>query len=179
MNKVILLDRDGVINQDSLSYIKSLDEFIIIPESIKAVARLHKAGYRLGIATNQSGIARGLYSEKDLLAIHDKMMQAIIAAGGNIDAIEYCPHLPSEFCQCRKPQPGMLLRLAKRLDCDLTGVPFVGDRVSDLQAALAVGAKPVMILSQMTDRAGLQAYPQVPVFHSLSEWVDKWLAQHA
>lgn len=177
MKKVILLDRDGVINQDSFDYIKSPDEFIIIPGSMEAIARLHAAGYQLGIATNQSGVSRTYYSEQVLLSIHQKMMKAINAAGGDIAAIEYCVHLPSEDCSCRKPQPGMLIRLAERLDCDLTDVPFVGDRVSDIQAALAVGAKPVMVLSQMTDRIGLANYPQVPVYHSLAEWVDHWL-QH-
>jgi len=179
MNKVIILDRDGVINQDSFDYVKSPAEFIALPGSINAIARLHQAGYRLGIATNQSGVSRGFYSEGDLLAIHDKMMQAVIAAGGAIDAIEYCLHLPAEDCLCRKPQAGMLWRLAERLDCDLTGVPFVGDRVSDIQAALSVDAQPVMVLSQMTDRLSLQAYPQVPVYHSLAEWVDQWLMAHA
>ena len=103
------------------------------------------------------------------------MIQAIPKAGGQINAIEYCIHLPEQRCSCRKPQPGMLYALAKRFNCSLKHVPFVGDRVSDIQAALAVGAEPVMVLSTMTDVVGLKAYPNVPVFHSLAEYVDQLL----
>jgi D-glycero-D-manno-heptose 1,7-bisphosphate phosphatase len=177
MTRLILLDRDGIINQDSLHYIKSREEFILIPGSVEAIVRLNKAGYKIGIATNQSGVTRGLYTETELHAIHDKMIQAIQKAGGQIDAIEYCIHLPEQRCRCRKPQPGMLYALAKRFDCSLKHVPFVGDRVSDIQAALAVGADPVMVLSTMTDIVGLKAYPEVPVFHSLAEYVEQLLVQ--
>lgn len=179
MNKVVLLDRDGVINQDSLQYIKSVNEFIPIAGSIAAIARLSHAGYRIGVATNQSGIARALYTEKELQAIHAKMIALVKAAGGAIDAIEYCKHLPDAGCDCRKPQPGMLRALAKRLQCSLTGVYYVGDRVSDIQAAEAAGASPIMVLSPMTDRAGLLSYAHVPIFHSLSEWVDHLLASQS
>ena len=175
MTRLILLDRDGVINQDSLHYIKSIDEFILIPGSVEAIARLTAAGYTIGVATNQSGVSRGLYSEDDLASMHHKMLQAIQNAGGRIDAIEYCIHLPQENCSCRKPQPGMLLSLGKRLNASLTNVPFVGDRISDIQAALAVGANPVLILSSMTDLVGLKAYPQVPVYHSLAKYVNELL----
>ena len=175
MTRLILLDRDGVVNQDSLHYIKNVDEFILIPESVEAIVRLKKAGYKIGIATNQSGVSRGLYTETELNAIHEKMIQSVQKAGGQIDAIEYCIHLPEEGCLCRKPQPGMLYALAKRFDCSLKHVPFVGDRVSDIQAALAVGADPVMVLSTMTDLVSLKAYPEVPVFHSLAEYVDQLL----
>ncbi len=175
MTRLILLDRDGVVNQDSLHYIKNVDEFILIPESVEAIVRLKKAGYKIGIATNQSGVSRGLYTETELNAIHEKMIQSVQKAGGQIDAIEYCIHLPEEGCLCRKPQPGMLYALAKRFDCSLKHVPFVGDRVSDIQTALAVGADPVMVLSTMTDLVSLKAYPEVPVFHSLAEYVDQLL----
>ena len=176
MNKVILLDRDGVINQDSLHYIKSVDEFIPIPGSIDAIARLAKAGYRIGVATNQSGVARGYYSEEELGAIHAKMLDLVHQAGGEIIAIEYCKHMPDAGCFCRKPQPGMLLALAERLGCPLINVPFVGDRVSDIQAAETAGAAPIMVLSPMTDWASLQDYFHVPVFNSLSHYVDHLLA---
>jgi D-glycero-D-manno-heptose 1,7-bisphosphate phosphatase len=172
MNKVILLDRDGVINQDSLCYIKSAEEFVLIPGSIKAIARLTSSGYKIGIATNQSGISRGLYTHSELQNIHNKMIHCINKEGGEIAAIEFCPHHPEEKCSCRKPQPGMLINLAKKLNCSLEEVSFVGDRVSDIQAALAVGAKPQIVLSPMTDREALLAYPQVPVFSSLSHYVD-------
>lgn len=176
MNKVVLLDRDGVINQDSLHYIKSADEFIPIPGSIEAIARLTTAGYRIGVATNQSGVSRGYYDEEELAAIHAKMLSLVKAQGGQIEAIEYCIHMPDEGCFCRKPQPGMLLALAKRLNCSLIDVPFIGDRVSDIQAAEAAGAKPIMVLSPMTDRVGLQAYLHVPVFNSLAQCVDQLLS---
>lgn len=175
MMKLILLDRDGVINQDSLDYIKSVDEFILIPDSVEAIARLTDAGYKIGVATNQSGVSRGLYTEAKLAAIHRKMIQAVCSAGGRIDAIEYCIHLPNENCSCRKPQPGMLNLLAKHFNCSLDGVPFVGDRVSDIQAALAAGASPVMVLSSMTDRIGLTFYPDVPIYDSLTDYVDQLL----
>jgi D-glycero-D-manno-heptose 1,7-bisphosphate phosphatase len=175
MKKVVLLDRDGVINQDSLHYIKSVEEFIPIPGSIEAIGRLTRAGFLIGVATNQSGISRGLYSEEALQAIHRKMIDLVQDAGGEINAIEYCIHMPDSGCACRKPRPGMLNALAKRLGCSLETVPFVGDRVSDIQAAEAVGAKPVMILSPMTDRVGLLSYSYVPIYNSLSEWVEALL----
>lgn len=175
MTDVILLDRDGIINLDSLYYIKSVDEFILIPKSVESIARLCAAGYKIGVATNQSGVSRGLYSEEVLAAIHQKMIQAVESAGGHIDAIEYCIHLPSENCYCRKPNPGMLLALAEKFHCSLIDVPFIGDRVSDIEAAFAAGASPVMVLSSMTDTIGLKAYPQVPIFKSLAEYVDQLL----
>ncbi|MBA2709277.1 MAG: D-glycero-beta-D-manno-heptose 1,7-bisphosphate 7-phosphatase [Tatlockia sp.] len=176
MEKLIFLDRDGVINQDSLHYIKTVDEFVPITGSIEAIARLTQAGYLIGVATNQSGISRGYYSEQELAAIHNKMQELVNAAGGEIGLIEYCKHMPDSGCFCRKPQPGMLLSLGKRLGYPLTDVPFVGDRVSDIQAAEAAGAKPVLVLSPMTDRVGLQDYLHVPVFNSLSQYVDHLLA---
>lgn len=172
MNKILLLDRDGVINQDSLHYIKSPDEFIPIPDSIEAIARLTKAGFRLGVATNQSGVSRGLYTEEILAAIHQKMFNLVEAAGGRIDFVEYCIHMPEAGCFCRKPNPGMLLSLAMRFNCSLKEVDFVGDRLSDIQAAQAAGARPAIILSPMTDRAGLIHYPQVPAYKSLAHYVD-------
>lgn len=174
MKKTILLDRDGVINQDSMGYIKSVDEFIFLPGSIDALVRLTRAGYSIGIATNQSGITRGHYTQEILQAIHEKLRITIQKAGGSIAAIEFCPHLPEEKCLCRKPQPGMLLKLADTLCCDLREVYFIGDRISDIQVALAVGASPLVILSSMTEQHELIEYPKVPVFNSLRECVD-WL----
>ena len=172
MMPLIILDRDGIINQDSLHYIKSPDEFVVLPGSLEAIARLTQAGFRVAVATNQSGISRGLYDEAQLRAIHDKMMSSVCAAGGRIDWVTYCPHLPTDNCACRKPKPGMLLAIAKQFDCSLCSVPFVGDRVSDIQAAEAAGALPLVVLSTMTDRVSLAAYPHVPVFSSLMFCVD-------
>ncbi|KTD61263.1 D-glycero-beta-D-manno-heptose 1,7-bisphosphate 7-phosphatase [Legionella spiritensis] len=175
MNKFIVLDRDGVINFDSPHYIKTVGEFIPIPGSIKAIARLTEAGYTIGIATNQSGIARGYYSEHVLADIHDSMLSEIGKAGGEIAAVAYCPHLPDTGCSCRKPAPGMLLKLADSFHCSPAALIFAGDRISDIQAAEAVGATPIMILSSMTDRELLKSYPHVPVYSSLSAYVDDLL----
>lgn len=175
MSKVILLDRDGVINYDSFEYIKSKEEFIFIPGSIEAIVRLYKAGYRIGVATNQSGVARGLYTEHTLTEIHNRLLTEVRKAGGAIEAIEYCMHLPEHYCLCRKPKPGLLLALAKKLNCTLKSVPFVGDRLSDIEAARAVGASPIIILSKMTDKTHLKSYPTVPVFDSLSAYVTDLL----
>lgn len=175
MTSLIILDRDGVINQDSLHYIKSPDEFILIPESVDAITRLTRAGYLIAIATNQSGVSRGLYSLQTLEAIHQKLRDEVAQAGGEIAIIEYCIHLPEERCFCRKPNPGMLYAIAKKLNRSLRGVPFVGDRVSDIQAAVTAGVTPIVVLSSMTDREGLKAYPDVPVYQSLSEYVQQLL----
>lgn len=172
MSRVIFLDRDGVINTDSLAYIKTLDEFVVIPESINAMVRLTQAGYKIGVATNQSGVSRGLYSEAMLNAIHQKLIKLVSDAGGAIDAIEYCIHLPEAQCICRKPATGMLERLAKTLDADLADVYFVGDRCSDIEAALKACAKPVLVRSPMTEIKYLSYYPQVPVYDSLALFVD-------
>ncbi len=176
MNKLIILDRDGVINQDSLQYIKSPDEFILLPGSCEAIARLTTAGYCVAVATNQSGVARGYYDEEQLAAIHEKMRTSVRAAGGRIDFIIHCPHMPDAGCSCRKPQPGMLFAVAKHFDCSLTNVPFIGDRLSDIQAAEAAGAIPLLVLSPMGDRVGLTAYPHVPVFTSLAHCDNALLA---
>ncbi len=173
--KLILLDRDGVINQDSLRYIKSVEEFIIIPSSLEAIARLTKAGYTIGVATNQSGISRGHYSEETLTDIHKELYKKVRAAGGDIHSITFCKHMPDEGCVCRKPQPGMLLKLAENFKSDLKNVPFIGDRISDIQAAYAAGAKPMIVLSQMTDKQRLKDYPEVPFFRSLADCVEQIL----
>ena len=176
MTKLIILDRDGIINQDSLHYIKSPDEYILIPTSVHAIARLNAAGYRVAVATNQSGVSRGFYNEATLALIHEKMLTGVRDAGGCIDAVEYCTHMPDSGCPCRKPNPGMLISLAKRFNCSLDHVPFVGDRVSDIQAAEAAGAIPIMVLSSMTNKEALTAYPYVPVYDSLADYVDELLA---
>lgn len=175
MKKVILLDRDGVINEDSLHYIKSPNELIFLPKSIEAIALLTQAGYQIGIATNQSGIARGFYDVDILSQIHEKLINAVHAAKGEISAIAYCPHHPNLGCRCRKPNPGLLYTLAKRLHCRLRGVPFIGDRFSDVQAALAAGALPLLIRSNMTEPFLLAPASPIPVFDSLFDAVENLL----
>jgi D-glycero-D-manno-heptose 1,7-bisphosphate phosphatase len=143
--KLIILDRDGVINTDSEQFIKSPEEWKPLPGSLEAIARLNQAGYRVVVATNQSGIGRGLFDMAMLNAIHDKMHRAAAAAGGRIDAVFYCPHTAESTCSCRKPKPGMLEEIARRFNVPLAGVPAVGDSPRDLQAAFAVGAIPILV----------------------------------
>ena len=145
--KLIVLDRDGVINYDSEQFIKSPDEWRPIPGSLEAISRLNHAGFRVVVATNQSGLGRGLFDMATLIAINDKMHKALAQLGGRIDAVFYCPHTADSGCECRKPKPGMLTEIGNRFGVELTGVPCVGDSVRDLQAAAAVEAQPILVLS--------------------------------
>ena len=145
--KLIILDRDGVINHDSAAYIKSPEEWKPIPGSLEAIALLSQAGYRVLVATNQSGVGRGLFEMATLNAIHDKMHRALGLAGGRIDGIFYCPHAQDAGCNCRKPKPGLLEEIAHRFGVSLEGVPVIGDSLRDLQAAAAVGAQPILVLT--------------------------------
>jgi len=145
--KLIVLDRDGVINYDSDQFIKSPDEWRAVPGSVEAIARLNHAGYRVVVATNQSGIGRGLFDMGMLNAIHEKMHKALNHAGGRLDAIFFCPHTADAKCECRKPKPGMLLEIGKRFNTELTSVPCIGDSLRDLQSADAVGAQPMLVLT--------------------------------
>ncbi|WP_407313953.1 D-glycero-beta-D-manno-heptose 1,7-bisphosphate 7-phosphatase [Pseudomonas sp. nanlin1] len=143
--KLLILDRDGVINQDSDAYIKSVEEWVPIPGSITAIADLSKAGWTVAVATNQSGIARGYYSLATLDAMHQRLRDLVVAQGGEVGLIVYCPHGPAEGCACRKPRPGMLETIAAHYATHLDGVWFVGDSLGDLQAAQATGAQPVLV----------------------------------
>jgi len=143
--KLIILDRDGVINQDSEQFIKSPEEWKPIPGSLEAVARLSQAGYRVVVATNQSGIGRNLFDMATLNAIHDKMHRAVGQAGGRIDAVFFCPHAADSTCTCRKPKPGMFEDIGQRFNVALEGVPAVGDSPRDLAAAAAVRAIPILV----------------------------------
>jgi len=142
---LVILDRDGVINFDSDDYIKSPDEWRPIPGSLEAIARLCRAKFRVVLATNQSGIGRGLFDVDMLNQIHQKMITQVQEKGGKIDAIFFCPHTSEDHCICRKPKPGLLLEASKRLRVPLKGIPFVGDSDTDVEAALAVGAQPVLV----------------------------------
>ncbi|MBS1216890.1 MAG: D-glycero-beta-D-manno-heptose,7-bisphosphate 7-phosphatase [Proteobacteria bacterium] len=145
--KLIILDRDGVINHDSASYIKSPDEWKPIAGSLEAIALLNQAGYRVLVATNQSGIGRGLFDMATLNAIHDKMHRALGLVGGRIDGIFYCPHAQDDGCNCRKPKTGLFEEIAHRFSVSLEGVPVIGDALRDLQAAASVGAQPILVLT--------------------------------
>ncbi|MBM6550665.1 D-glycero-beta-D-manno-heptose 1,7-bisphosphate 7-phosphatase [Marinomonas ostreistagni] len=146
---IIILDRDGVINQDSDAYVKSVDEWIPLPGSIKAMAALTKAGFQVFIATNQSGIARGYYDAAELDKMHQKMLDLLHAEGGEVQGIEYCPHGPDDACQCRKPKSGMIEAIEQQLGMDFTQQPaiMVGDSLRDLEAGKARGCAPVLVLT--------------------------------
>jgi len=145
--KLIVLDRDGVINEDSPDYIKSPAEWHPVPGSLEAIALLNQAGFRVFVASNQSGVGRGYFDFDALFAIHDKMHRALAEVGGRIEGIFFAPEHPDQASEMRKPAPGMLKDLAKRLNVSLDGVPFVGDSGSDLEAARAAGARPVLVRS--------------------------------
>jgi D-glycero-D-manno-heptose 1,7-bisphosphate phosphatase len=168
--KLVVLDRDGTINHDSDQYIKSPGEWRPIKGSLEAIARLTQAGYHVVVATNQSGIERGLFDTAALNAIHDTMQRAVQQAGGRIDAIFFCPHAGESDCDCRKPRPGMLLEIGKRMNTPLAGVPMVGDALRDLQAAAAAGARPVLVLTgkgrSTRDKGGLP--PGTEIFPDLA-----------
>ncbi len=155
--KLVILDRDGVINYDSDQFIKFPEEWRPIPGSLEAIARLTQASYRIVVATNQSGIGRGLFDMATLNAIHAKMHKAVIQTGGRIEAVFYCPHPVNAQCNCRKPGTGMLDQIARRFNVDLTGVPGVGDSLRDLQSVAMVGAQPILVLTgkgRKTQEAG-------------------------
>ncbi|MDP3847654.1 MAG: D-glycero-beta-D-manno-heptose 1,7-bisphosphate 7-phosphatase [Pseudomonas sp.] len=143
--KLLILDRDGVINQDSDDYIKSVDEWIPLPGAITAIADLSKAGWTVTVATNQSGLARGYYDLAALDAMHQQLRKLVAERGGEVGLIVYCPHGPDDGCACRKPKPGMLQSIAAHYGVSLAGIWFVGDSLGDLQAAVAVDCQPVLV----------------------------------
>lgn len=145
--KLVILDRDGVINHDSDAFIKSPDEWVPIKGSAEAIARLNQWGYRVVVATNQSGVGRGLFTMDALNAIHNKMLRTVAQSGGRIDAVFFCPHTPEDKCHCRKPKAGLFEEIAARYRIDLAGVPAIGDSLRDLQAAVSVGAEPLLVLT--------------------------------
>jgi len=172
--KLVILDRDGVVNFDSDQFIKSPEEWLPIPGSLEAIARLNQAGYRVVLATNQSGLGRGLFDMATLNAIHNKMHKLLAHHGGRLDALFFCPHAADAGCECRKPKPGMFEEIARRFNVSLAGVPAIGDSLRDLQAAVDVGAQPILVRSgkgEMTFAAG-GLPPQTLVFDTLAEAVD-------
>ena len=144
-NKLVILDRDGTINQDSDDYIKSPEEWIPLPGALEAIARLNHAGWQVVVASNQSGLGRGLFDMVTLNAMHAKMNKHLSAVGGRIDAVFFCPHGPEDKCQCRKPLPGLFEQIGERLGMDLKGTHVVGDSLRDLLAGVAVGCTPHLV----------------------------------
>lgn len=178
--KLIILDRDGVINQDSDEYIKSPEEWIPLPGSLEAIAKLNRAGYTIAVASNQSGLARGYFELKDLSAMHRKMERLLAGLGGQIDAIFYCPHGPKDGCDCRKPKPGMLREIGERFQVNLQEVIFIGDTLSDMKAATAAGVSPVLVRTgkgEITEMLLAENnFSHVPVYDNLLAAVDSVLA---
>ena len=177
--KLVILDRDGVINEDSAEFIKSAAEFKPLTGSLEAIARLNHAGYRVFIATNQSGIGRGLFGYDALGAIHDRLKRELAELGGRIDGIAIAPEHPDAASNLRKPAPGMLQDIARRMQVDLAEACFVGDSLRDIQAAQAAGARPVLVRTgngQQTEDEADPALAQVPVYDDLAAFVDAELA---
>ncbi|MFG6176302.1 D-glycero-beta-D-manno-heptose 1,7-bisphosphate 7-phosphatase [Halomonas sp. THAF12] len=182
--KLVILDRDGVINQDSDEYVKTLDEFLPYPQAIEAIARLSKAGWTVAVATNQSGIARGYYDEATLAAMHDRLNALVVQGGGEIAHIVHCPHGPGDGCDCRKPLPGLLKQLGVELEIEnLAGSWMVGDSLRDLEAGESVGCRPVLVRTGKGERT-LAKHPELAddgrtcLFDDLAAFVDWLLEKH-
>lgn len=172
----IILDRDGVINYDSDDYVRTAQAWRPLPGSLEAIAQLHAHGYHVVVVSNQSGIGRGLFTEAALEAIHTKMVRAVEATGGALAGIYYCPHRPDEGCDCRKPAPGLLRRAARELGFDLSGVPFIGDKASDVLAARAVGARPILVRTGRGEAAAaLEA--GIELYDDLAHAVDRLIRE--
>lgn len=170
--RLVVVDRDGVINEDSEEYIKGIEEWNPIPGSIEAIARLCHSSYRICVVSNQSGIGRGLFSLAELNAMHRKLRDLLAAQGAQVEMIAFCPHTPAEGCGCRKPQPGLLLAVGERLGVSLLGVPFIGDSLSDVHAARAARMRPVLVRTGKGEAAAGNmggALKGVLVFGNLSE----------
>lgn len=170
-NGLIVLDRDGVINRDSRDFIKSAGEWEPLPGSIEAVARLSRAGFTVAVASNQSGLGRGLFDRRALAAMHRKLRRLVANAGGRVDRIVVCPHTPDDGCDCRKPRAGLLHRLARYYNTGLRGVPVVGDSLRDLEAAVSAGARPILVRTgngRKTEAALDKALGSTEVFDDLA-----------
>lgn len=147
--KTVFLDRDGVINRNppNKGYVLTWAEFVFIPNALQAIRTLTESGYRIIVVTNQAGIGRGIFTERHLMEIHHRMVTEIAQAGGQIDAIYYCPHHPAAGCECRKPKPGMLIRAASEHDIDMSQAYVIGDSITDIEAARSAGASPILVLT--------------------------------
>jgi len=174
---LLILDRDGVINEDSDDFIKSPDEWAPIPGSLEAIARANRAGYRVAVVTNQSGIARRKLTIADLHRIHEKMRQQLEAVGGKVEAIAFCPHAPEDHCGCRKPRPGMFYDIASRLHTTLCEIPVVGDRFADIEAARCIGATPILVRTGKGQKTLEEGHnlTGIAVYQDLSRFIDQLL----
>lgn len=175
--RALLLDRDGVINRDSGDFIRSADDWHALPGSLAAMARAQRAGFRLIVVSNQSGLARGLLDMPALNAIHRRLGDELARHGATVDAYFFCPHGPDDGCACRKPRGGLLTAIAVRLGLDLAQTPFIGDRVSDAEAARAAGACPLLVRSGLSapDAQALARIGEVPVYDDLAAAIDALL----
>ncbi len=171
--KLIVLDRDGVINFDSAQFVKTPNEWKPIPGSLEAIAQLHQAGYHVAVATNQSGVGRGLLEMSTLNAIHDKMHRMVTQVGGRIDAIFYCPHAADANCTCRKPKPGLFEEISARFGMSLKGMPCVGDSARDLECAALAEGQPILVLTGKGEKTAQSSTlpPNTKVFADLAEAV--------
>ncbi len=180
--KLVILDRDGTINRASDEFVKSPEEWQPLPGSLEAISRLNHAGFHVVLATNQSGLGRGLFDMAALNAVHSHMVKMVAAAGGRIDAIFYCPHAPDEGCACRKPAPGLLQQIQERYGIDLKGVPYVGDSLRDMQAAQAAGCAPHLVLTGRHPDMSAEGLPpdfpvETQVHANLCAFVDHLLGE--
>ncbi|HGG60026.1 MAG TPA: D-glycero-beta-D-manno-heptose 1,7-bisphosphate 7-phosphatase [Gammaproteobacteria bacterium] len=177
--RFVILDRDGVLNEDSDAYIKSVEEWIPIEGSLAAVARLNRAGVKVAVATNQSGLARGLFTQRDLDAMHKRLRRLLAEEGGWLDALEYCPHGPDDACDCRKPRAGLLRRIGALLRRNPTDAIVIGDSLRDLQAAETVNAQPVLVRTGKGRRTEAEGNlpPDARVYDTLADAVDAILRE--
>lgn len=182
--KLVILGRDGILNQYREDHVKSPDEWVPIEGALEAVARLHHAGCHVVVATNQSGIGRGMIDMASVNAVHVHMVQRAQAMGGRIDAVFFCPHTPEDRCECRKPLPGMMVDIGDRYGVDLSTVPVVSDTLRDMEAASAAGCPAHLILSgraaqldESQREQTLQRVPAVRIHASLSAFVDDWVGE--
>lgn len=177
---MVILDRDGVINEDSDDDIKSADEWIPIAGSLEAITRLKKANYDVTVATNQSGLAQGLFNYDDLKAMHDKFNDLLAQRGVSIDGIFFCPHSPADNCICRKPKPGLLLQIAQQFGNRLFETYFVGDTMSDIQAARMAGAKPVLVRTGkgVITLHKYGPFEDVPIYDNLAAFTREFLREN-
>jgi len=178
MKKIIILDRDGVINYDSDDFIKSADEWQPLPGSLEAIAKLNHAGYQVFVASNQSGIARGLFTLNELNQIHNKLHKQLAQVNAKIEAIFFCPHGPKDNCLCRKPLPGLFHQIANYVGTTLTDVVAIGDSLRDLQAAKAVAAKPILVLTGKGKRTVNQLVDEVAIYDDLAAAVENLLTNN-